>query len=68
MDHKVRAVRDRAPVAAHGPHDHAVLIEDGGVLQLALVRITERDIGRVDQRRVCADRQEPQLARVAGAG
>ena len=67
MHHEVRGMSDRAPVPAHGPHDHAVLIEHAGVLQLALMRIAERHVGRVDQRWIGADGQQPQLPGAPGA-
>ena len=61
VHHEVGAVGDGPAIAAHRPHDHPVLIEDAGVLQLPLVSIPEGDIGGMDQRRVSADCQQPQL-------
>jgi hypothetical protein len=50
-------------VAAEGPNDHPVLIQDAGVLDLALVGIAEGDGGGPDEGCVGADRQEAEGAR-----
>ena len=63
MDREGVGMDDGAPVAIEGPDDHPVLVEDAGVLQLSLVGVAERDGGRVDERRVRADREEPESAR-----
>jgi len=63
MDHEVVGVDDGASVTVEGPDDHPVLIQDARVLALSLVGVAERDGGRVDERCVRADREEPESAR-----
>ena len=63
MHHKIVGVDDGTSVAAEGAHDHPVLVEDAGVLALALVRVAERHGGRLDERGVRADCEETEPAR-----
>jgi len=55
-------------VPPDGPHDHPVLVQDAGVPSLALVGVAERGIGRLDEGRVRADRQQPESARKGSIG
>jgi hypothetical protein len=41
-------VNDQTAVAAERPHDHPILVEDAGVLELPLVGVAERHVGRAD--------------------
>ena len=63
MDLEIVGVPNRAPVPAEGPDDHPVLIQDAGVLALALVSIAKRAVGWLDERGIRADRQQAQAAR-----
>jgi len=55
-----------APITAERPHNHTVLIQDAGILDLALVGIAKGDGRRADQRRVGPNRQQakPALTRL----
>jgi hypothetical protein len=63
MDDETAVVHDRPTVAAEGAHDHPILVEDAGVPELTLVGIADGDVGRADERRVGADREQPKSAR-----
>jgi hypothetical protein len=58
VDLEVVGVRDGTPIAAEGPDDHPVLVQDPGVLELTLVGIANGDGGWVDEGGVGADRQQ----------
>ena len=63
VDREVVRMDDGAPIVVEGSDDHSVLVEDAGVLELSLVGVAERDGGRVDERGVRPDREEPKSAR-----
>ena len=52
-----------ATVAAERPHDHPVLGEDARVLQLPLVGVAERHVGRADQASIGPDGEQAKYAR-----
>ncbi len=52
-------------VAAERPHDHPVLVKDASVLELALVGVAERHVGRADQAGVGPDREQAKYARIS---
>ena len=55
----------RAAVAAERPDHHPILVEEAGVLELPLVGVAERHVGRMDQAGVGADGEQAKCARMS---
>jgi hypothetical protein len=55
VDREARANPNQPSLIAGRPHDHLVVGQDAGVLQLPLVRIPNRDFGRLCELGVRAD-------------
>ena len=58
-------VDQRATVAVERPNDHPILVEDARVLELALVGVAERHVGRANEAGVGPDREQAKYARIS---